>query len=52
VELGMRVLTYMELQQTSVGHDTYLAYQRQKEALARQYRPGGAESAVRGLLPF
>lgn len=52
VDLGMRVLTYMELQQTSVGFDIYLAYQRQKEALAGQYQPGGAERGVRGLLPF
>ena len=52
VELGMRVLTYMEFRQTSAGHDAYLAYQRQKETLAGQYQPGGGESAVRGLLPF
>src|SRR5215475_2025070 len=52
VELGMRVLTYMELQQTSVGFDVFLAYQRQKEALAGQSQPGGAASRIRGLLPF
>ncbi len=52
VELGMRVLTYMELQQTSVGYDAYLAYQRQKETLAQQYQPGAAESRTRSLLPF
>jgi hypothetical protein len=52
LDLGLRVLTYMELQQSSVGYDVYLAYQRQKEALAGQYQPGGAESRTRGLLPF
>ncbi len=52
VELGMRVLTYMEFQQTSVGFDAYLAYQRQKEALAGQYQSGSVESRMRGLLPF
>lgn len=51
VNLGMRVLTYMEFRKTSPGRDAYLAYQRQKESLAGQYQPGG-ESAVRGLLPF
>ena len=51
VDLGMRVLTYMEFRPSGAGHDAYLAYQRQKEALAGQYQPGG-ESAVRGLLPF
>jgi hypothetical protein len=52
MDLGMRVLTYMEFRQASAGHDAYLAYQRQKEALAGQYQPGAAEGAVRGLLPF
>jgi hypothetical protein len=51
VDLGMRVLTYMEFRQTSMGRDAYLTYQRRKEALAGQYQPGG-ESAIRGLLPF
>jgi hypothetical protein len=51
VDLGLRVLTYMELQQSSQGHRVYLAYQRQKETLAQQYEPGGAESRIRGLLP-
>jgi hypothetical protein len=41
----------MELQQSSQGHRIYLAYQRQKETLAQQYEPGGAESRIRGLLP-
>jgi hypothetical protein len=38
VELSMRVLTYVELQQSSLGWNAYLAYQRQKENLAQQHR--------------
>ena len=52
VDLGVRVLTYMEFQPASVGHDAYLSYQHQKETLAGQYQPGGPESAISGLLPF
>ncbi len=36
VELGMRVLTYMELKDTSLGYAAYLAYEQLKETLARQ----------------
>lgn len=45
VELGMQVLTYMELQQSSLGYDAYLSYQRKKEQLAQQQpaRPGQAQ---------
>jgi len=52
VELGVKVLTYMELKPNSLGYQAYLSFQRQKETLAGQYQPGGGESAVRGLLPF
>jgi hypothetical protein len=52
VDLGVRVLTYMEFQPASVGHDAYLSYQHEKEMLAEQYQPGGPESAIGGLLPF
>lgn len=51
VELGMRVLTYMELQETSVGYSAYLASQAQKEVLARLNLVSSAEQ-VQGLLPF
>jgi hypothetical protein len=45
VELGMQVLTYMELSQSSIGYDAYLSYQRKKEQLAQQQpaRPGQTE---------
>jgi hypothetical protein len=51
VDLGMRVLTYMELKENTIGFDAYIAYQTQKEVLARLVRPG-ATDAVRGLLPL
>src|SRR5258708_31769035 len=44
VELGMRVLTYMELQQGTVGFMAFLAYQRQKETLSSLYQPRGDTS--------
>lgn len=52
VDLGLRVLTYMELQNTSVGYGVFLGYQRQKEMLANLFQPGGDASRLRGLLPM
>jgi hypothetical protein len=51
VDLGMQVLTYMELKESTIGFDAYIAYQTQKEVLARLVRPG-ATGAIRGLLPL
>ncbi len=51
VELGLRVLTYMELQDTSLGYTAYLATQIQKEVLARLNLFSSAEQIV-GMLPF
>jgi hypothetical protein len=51
VDLGMKVLTYMELQETSLGYNAYLATQAQKEVLARLNLAKSAEQ-VRGMLPF
>jgi hypothetical protein len=51
VELGLRVLTYIELQASSLGRDAFLSYQREKESLAGQYQAGGGEDRLRGLLP-
>jgi hypothetical protein len=51
VQLGMTVLTYLELKDTSVGYNAYLATQVQKEALARLNLVNGAEQIVR-MLPF
>lgn len=52
VDLGMRVLTYMELKQGTVGYMAFLAYQRKKEMLAGQYQPLGDTSRFLGLLPL
>ena len=52
VQLGMRVLTYMELKDDTIGYGAYIAYQTQKEVLARMVRPGEAAGAVKGLLPL
>jgi hypothetical protein len=52
VDLSMRVLTYMELKEDTIGFGAYIAYQTQKEVLARLVRPGEAAGAIRGLLPL
>src|SRR5215475_1309367 len=52
VDLGMRVLTYMELQENTIGFGAYIAYQAQKEVLARMVRPGESAGALRGLIPL
>ncbi len=51
VDLGMTVLTYMELKEDTLGFSIYLAYQAQKEGLAALARPGAAAGAIRGLIP-
>lgn len=51
VELGMRVLTFMELRETSLGYTAYLASQSQKEVLARLNLVNSAEQLL-GSLPF
>jgi hypothetical protein len=37
VDLGMKVLTYMEFTKASVGRDTFIAFQKRKEQLASQW---------------
>ena len=51
VELGMQVLSYMEFTDSSVGRDAFLAYQKAKEVLAQQNKPGSALAGIRNLLP-
>jgi len=51
VEMGLRVLTYIELDSSSLGRDAYVAYQRNKETLAGDYRPGTDDTRTRALLP-
>jgi hypothetical protein len=50
VELGMQVLTYMELTPSSLGYDAYLSYQRKKEQLAQQQPARPGQSRVSTLL--
>ena len=52
VDLGMRVLTYMELKEDNIGFGAYVAYQTQKEVLARAVRAGQVAGAIRGLIPI
>jgi Contractile injection system tube protein len=51
VELGMRVLTDVELQESGVGTIAYLAYRSQKNNLAGLYQAGDVSGAIRGQLP-
>ncbi len=51
VELGMRVMTYMELNESNIGYGAYLATQIQKEVVARLNLLNSAEQIV-GMLPF
>lgn len=51
VELGMRVLSYLELKESSVGYGAYLATQVQKEVLARLNLVNAAEQVL-GVRPF
>jgi len=51
VELGMRVLSYMELRSTSLGYGAYLATQAQKEVMARLNLVNNVEQIL-GMLPI
>jgi len=51
VDLSMQVLTYMEFPDSSVGRDSFITYQQQKETLAGQNDPGPAVAGIRTLLP-
>ena len=52
VDLGLQVLTFMELKETSLGFGVYIAYQSQKEALARIQQFTAGVQQVRGILPI
>ena len=51
VDLGLKVMTYMELEEASLGRTAYIVSQVQKEALARLNLINSAEQIV-GMLPF
>ncbi|KHE93421.1 MAG: hypothetical protein K8F52_05640 [Candidatus Scalindua rubra] len=51
VELGLKVLNYIDLPADSAGRNIYISYQEQKENLANKYQSGAQEQQIRGLLP-
>jgi hypothetical protein len=51
VDLSMKVVTYLELTETSLGYSAYLATQVQKEVLARLNLINSAQQ-IAGMLPF
>lgn len=51
VDLGLRVLTFLEFPASSVGRDAYIAYQKQKEELAREFANSSDDSRIRSYLP-
>ncbi len=51
IDLGMQVLTYMELKDSSLGRTAYMATQVQKEILARLNLVNSAEQTI-GMTPF
>ena len=50
-DLSLQVLTYMEFTDSSIGRDTFLAYQKSKESLAMLAQPGSNVPGIRNLLP-
>jgi len=51
VDIALKVLTYMELGDKSLGRDAFIGYQKQKERLASSHSPGFDDKDVRALLP-
>lgn len=51
VDLGLKVLTWVEFPGDSTGRDAYLAYQKQKEELAAEFANSSDDSRIRTYLP-
>jgi hypothetical protein len=52
VDLSMKVLTYLELKKDTIGYDSYLSYQRNKEQQAARFRSDtNVEGSIQQLLP-
>lgn len=49
VELGLQVLTYIDLRDSSTGVDAFVAYQKEKERLARGYYSGATPAQTQNL---
>jgi hypothetical protein len=52
VELGMQVLTYMEFNDSSIGRDAFIAYQKGKENLAMKGQAGSVMPTTQSLIPL
>ena len=52
VDLSMKVLTYLELKKDTIGYDSYLSYQRNKEQQAGRFQSDSRQAeSIRQLLP-
>jgi hypothetical protein len=51
VDVGLRVLTYVEFLKRSMGRDAFKAYHSAKEKLAGKYAHGFDEKPIRDLIP-
>lgn len=51
MQLSLRVLTYLDFKETSLGFIAYMATQVQKEVMARLNLLSSAEQ-IMGMLPF
>jgi len=51
IDLGLRVLTYVEFLRRSMGRDAFKAYHSEKEKLAGRYAHGFEEAPIRDLIP-
>jgi hypothetical protein len=49
VELGLQVLTYIDLRDSSTGVDAFVTYQKEKERLARGYYSGTTPAQTQNL---
>ena len=52
VELGLQVLTYMEFNESSIGRDAFIAYQKSKETLATKGQAGSGLPSIKNLIPL
>ncbi|HET6485151.1 MAG TPA: hypothetical protein VFH83_01955 [Spirochaetia bacterium] len=51
VDLGLQVLTYLDLRDNSTGVDAFVSYQKEKERLARGYYTGSTPAQTQNLSP-
>jgi hypothetical protein len=51
VDLGFRVLTYLEMPGDSLGRDAFFAYYKSREELAAMHRNSGDPDRIRSYLP-